>query len=102
MSKGKGVEAYTLIVVEHGADKEVLNELMQLKSITEASLIYGKYDIHCKINVASMDDLKEIIGEIRKLKVITTETFIAYEKAQKVGRLGNNYIRRLGRTRARR
>ena len=103
MSKGKGIETYTLIVVEHGADEEVLHDLMKLEGISESSLVYGKYDIHCKIKVDSMDQLNQVIEKIRKLKIITTETLIAYERASKrVRRLRNNHIRRLGRTRARR
>ena len=34
-----------LIVVEHGTDEEVLNELMKLEGVTEASLVYGEYDV---------------------------------------------------------
>jgi DNA-binding Lrp family transcriptional regulator len=100
VSKGKGVEAYTLIVVEHGADEEVLKELMALEGIAEASLIYGKYDIHCKIKVNHIDKIKEIIKEIRKLNVITTETFIVYERAYQKSCIRDDHIRRLGETRA--
>lgn len=103
MSKGKGTEAYMLIVVEHGADEEVLHDLMKLDGIAESSLVYGEYDIHCKIKVDSMDQLKQVIEKIRKLKIMTTETLVAYERASKrVRRLTNNHVRRLGRTRARR
>jgi len=102
MSKRKGLEAYTLIVVEHGADEEVLRDLMKLEGIAESSLVYGKYDIHCKIKVENMDQLKQVIAKIRKLKIMTTETFIAYERASKrVRRLSNSHIRKLGHTRAR-
>lgn len=103
MYRGKDIEAFTLIIVEHGTDEEVLHDLMKLKGIAEASLIYGKYDIHCKIKVKEMDQLKKVIEKIRKLRIITTETFIAYERLSKRAKmLRNNNIRRLGQTRARR
>jgi len=103
VSEGKGIEAYMLIVVEHGADEEVLHALMKLEGIAESSLVYGEYDIHCKIKVDSMDQLREVIEKIRRLKVITTETLIAYERAsRRVRRISNNHLKRLGRSRARR
>ena len=37
--------------MEHGTDEEVLDEIIKIKGITESSLVYGEYDIHCKIEV---------------------------------------------------
>ena len=103
MSVPKGIEAHTLIVVEHGADEEVLQDLMKLEGIAEASLIYGEYDVYCKIKVDDMQQLKHVIEEIRKLRIITSETFIAYEKLSRRTKLvRNSHIRRLGRARTRR
>ena len=103
MSRAKGVEAYTLIVAEHGADEQVLSDLRKLEGIAEASLVYGEYDVHCKIKVDDMQQLKHVIEKIRKLKIITSETFIAYEKFSKRAKLvRNSHIRRLGHARTRR
>ncbi len=43
----KNVEAYMLIVVEHGAEHEVLDALMKFEGVIESSLVYGEFDIHC-------------------------------------------------------
>ena len=103
MSKGEGVEAYELLVVEHGTDEKVLRDLIKIEGITEASLVYGEFDIHCKIEVDTMDELKEIITKIRKLRIITSETLIAYEGiSKKESRLSNRHIRKIHRNRARR
>jgi DNA-binding Lrp family transcriptional regulator len=103
MSKEEGVEAYGLIVVDHGADEEVLQALMKIDGVTESSLVYGEFDIHCKIEVENMDKLKEVISKIRKLKVITTETLIAYERISKrTRRLTNRHYRKMHYDRARR
>jgi DNA-binding Lrp family transcriptional regulator len=103
MSVRKGMEAYTLIVVEHGVDEEVLQDLMSIEGIAEASLIYGEYDIHCKIKVDDMEQLKQLIERIRKLKIITSETFISYEKFSKRAKLvRDKHIRKLGQARTRR
>ena len=103
MSKGEGVEAYELIVSEHGADDEVLQALMKIEGVTEASLVYGEFDIHCKIEVETMVKLKEVIAKIRKLKVITTETLIAYERISKrESRLSNRLSKQMHHNRTRR
>jgi len=95
------VEAYMLLVVEHGADDEVLQNLMKIEGIEEASLVLGEYDVHCKLRVDSMSKVREVVAKVRKLKILTSETLIAYKKTPKVKRLTNNNIRRMGHKRAR-
>ena len=73
----------------------MLVELIALDGIVEASLVYGEYDIHCRIEVDTMDQLRQVIRNIRKLRVITTETLVTYEKTGKrISRLTNGRIRR--------
>ena len=103
MSKGVEVEAYELIVAEHGADADVLQALMTIDGVTEASLVYGEFDIHCKIEVENMTKLKEVIAKIRKLKIITSETLIAYESVPKrVSGLSDRLLKRMHHNRTRR
>ena len=91
-----------LIVVEHGADEEVLHDLTKIEGITESSLVYGEYDIHCKLNVESMEKLREVHDKVRKLRILTSETLIAYEKApRRVERVTNRHLRKMGHNRAR-
>ena len=97
----KGVEAYMLLVVEHGADEEVLQGLMEIDGIAEASLVLGEYDVHCKLRIDSMKKMREVIAKVRKLRILTSETLIAYEKAPRVKRITNSHIRKLGHKRAR-
>ena len=103
MSKGEGVEAYELIVAEHGADQEILQALTKIEGVTESSLVYGEFDVHCKIEVENMAKLQEVIAKIRKLKVITTETLIAYERMPKrTSRLTNRHYKKMHHNRTRR
>ena len=95
------LEAYMLLVVEHGADEEVLQELMKIEGIEEASLVLGEYDIHCRLRVGSMKRMREILDKVRKLRILTSETLIAYEKAPRVKRLTNKHVRKMGNRRAR-
>ena len=99
----KSVEAYVLINVEHGADEEVLEDIIKLEGVTAASLVYGEFDIHCKVEVDNMDKLKEVVTKIRKFKIITTETLIAYERASKrIRRVTNRRLKELWHARTRR
>ena len=103
MSTMKSIEAYMLISVEHGADEEVLDDLMKIDGVKEASLVYGEFDVHCKIEVVDMDKLREVIRKIRALKVRTTETLIAYERAsERVKRLSNRRRKQMRHARTRR
>ncbi len=97
----KGMEAYMLLVVEHGADEEVLQNLLEIEGVEEASLVLGEYDIHCKLIAHSMKEVREILAKVRKLRILTSETLIAYEKAPRVKRITNYHIRKLGHKRAR-
>ena len=98
----KNVEAYMLLVVEHGAEHEVLDALMKFEGVVESSLVYGEFDIHCKFLFESMERLREVHDEVRKLRILTSETLIAYERApRKKTRVRNHTIRKLGHKRAR-
>jgi DNA-binding Lrp family transcriptional regulator len=45
------------ITVEPDAEKEVLCDLKKMEGIAESCLVYGAYDIHCKIEVENMEKL---------------------------------------------
>lgn len=90
-----------LIVVEHSAEEEVLQNLMKIEGVEEASLVLGEYDIHCRLRADSMGEIKEIVIKVRKLRIITSETLIVVEKPQRPRRPRNNRIRRLRHKQAR-
>jgi DNA-binding Lrp family transcriptional regulator len=99
----KNLEAYILIIAEPGEDVAILRNLMKIEGIIEASLTYGTYDVHCKINVDNVGKIKEIVEKVRKLKIMSSQTLIVYEKAPRKGRgLRNHQVRKLGHTRVRR
>ena len=96
------VEAYILIVVQHGAEHQVLETLMKFDGVIEGSLVYGEFDIHVKIVVKTMEELREVHDKIRKLRILTSETLIAYERAPpRKKSVRNHHVRKLGHKRAR-
>ncbi len=102
MADKKNVEAYMLMVVEHGAEHQVLEALMKLDGIVASSLVYGEFDIHCKLVVESMEKLRKVHDEVRKLRILTSETLLAYERAPRKGSgVKNNHVRKMWHKRAR-
>jgi len=95
--KVKNVVAYVLIRVVHGANEEVLEALGPLEEVTESSMVFGEFDIHCKIEVDDMHKLAEVVEKIRELKVITTETLVTHKK--RIKRLSNRRHKEIWRTR---
>lgn len=75
------VDAYILVKVEAGKEKEVSSQLKN-KMINEASLIYGAYDLILKVRAPIPEKLDEFIfGELRKIDgVKETATCIVASK----------------------
>jgi DNA-binding Lrp family transcriptional regulator len=75
------VDAYILVKVEAGKEKEVGSQLKN-KMINEASLIYGAYDLILKVRAPLPEKLDEFIfGELRKINgVKETATCIVASK----------------------
>jgi len=70
--------AFVLINTEIGAEEEVAKELRSLSAVKEAYVVYGVYDVIAKVEVDTMDRLKEIVSwNIRRLeKVRSTLTML--------------------------
>ena len=73
--------AYVLINVDLGSEREVLEAVRKIESVKEAHVVQGVYDIVAKIEVETMDKLKETVTfKIRRLnKVKSTLTMIITE-----------------------
>ena len=68
--------AYVMINCEMGCESSVAEELKSVTGITEIECTVGNYDIIAKIEVVSVESLREIIAfKIRKIgKVLSTTT----------------------------
>jgi len=69
--------AYLLISTETGHAESVLGELEKIDAVEEAYMVYGTYDIIAKVKADSMDELKDIIIDVRHLgKVQSTQSMV--------------------------
>jgi len=75
------VTAYMLIVSESGAEKQIIDELLDLDAVEEADIIYGEYDIIARLSVTDVTKLGDFVLEnIRPISgVKRTSTLIAAE-----------------------
>ena len=91
-----------MIVVNPGPEHKVLESLIKFEGVEVVSLVYGEFDIHVKVLVESMENLREVHDKVRKLRILTSETLIAYERAPRKKRsIRNNHVRRLSHKQAR-
>ena len=62
--------AFVLINTEVGSEEKVL-ETIKAIPVKDVAVIYGYYDIICRVEADNMDKLKEIVNtKIRKLDLI--------------------------------
>ncbi|MFZ0512919.1 MAG: Lrp/AsnC ligand binding domain-containing protein [Candidatus Nitrosopolaris sp.] len=77
--------AYVLINCDLNHKNEVINELQQLPGIFEAAVLHGAYDILVRLNLESVEELKETIKlRLKKIPDIkSTVTLIAIESTER-------------------
>ena len=67
--------AFVLIVSQAGKEKRVVEDLMKMPFVREASLGFGDYDIVAKVEVNDTQELSKIVSEqIRKVPSISMTT----------------------------
>lgn len=71
--------ALVLISTEPGREREVVMMLNDMPEVSEAMVLFGEYDVYCKISVDDFPELsKLILQQIRTLDgVVDTTTLTA-------------------------
>ncbi|MFH0869354.1 MAG: Lrp/AsnC ligand binding domain-containing protein [archaeon] len=72
------VIAYILIISESGAERRIVDNLLDIDGVEEAELVYGDYDVIAKVSVEDISQLSDFILEkIRPISSIKrTSTLI--------------------------
>lgn len=73
--------AFVLINADLGAEEQLVKELKSIENVKETYVVYGVYDIVCKVESDTMEKVKETITwKIRRLdRVRSTLTMIVVE-----------------------
>ena len=71
--------ALVLLSTEPGREQQVVNELNKMPEVSEAMVLFGEYDVYCKIKVEDFSQLSSLIlKSIRTLEgVVETTTLTA-------------------------
>jgi len=74
------LQAFVLMNVDLGCEIDVLKALMKIHGFDEAFYVYGDYDIIARVTAKTIDELNEIVSDVRKLgNVRSTATMITRE-----------------------
>ena len=71
--------ALVLLSTEPGREQQVVNELNKMPEVSEAMVLFGEYDVYCKIMVEAFPQFSSLILQnIRTLEgVVETTTLTA-------------------------
>ena len=76
--------ALVLITTEPGREQDVVNELSEMPEIEEAMVLFGEYDVYCKVVVDEFSQLSDLV--LRKVRttsgVVDTTTLTAAKHGQ--------------------
>ena len=76
--------ALVLLTTEPGREQDVVNELSEMSEIEEAMVLFGEYDVYCKVVVDEFSQLSDLV--LRKVRttsgVVDTTTLTAAKHGQ--------------------
>ena len=93
------VVVYVLINVDSGSEKQVINLAKSFGNVKEAHVCFGLYDVMLKVELDSLENLKELlIHKYKKIKKIKSLLFLFIENKKKITQLDplNNCSKYLG------
>ncbi len=75
--------AYVLIQCDLGAEMQIINDIMKIPEINEVRGTYGIYDVFCKAQADTKEELDQIItNKIRKIQKIRSTITLHYIPSQ--------------------
>ena len=76
--------ALVLLTTEPGREQDVVKELSEMSEIEEAMVLFGEYDVYCKVVVEDFSQLSDLVlRNVRTLSgVVETTTLTAANHGQ--------------------
>ena len=76
--------ALVLLTTEPGREQDVVKELSRMSEIEEAMVLFGEYDVYCKVVVEDFSQLSDLVlRNVRTLSgVVETTTLTAANHGQ--------------------
>ncbi len=72
------VLAYVLFKVASGTEREVAQQLIELKEVLAADIVFGEYDVIARISTEDLETLEEFVSQKVRIvqNVLVTSTMI--------------------------
>jgi len=67
--------SYMLLNCSPGSETDVISEISSLVEVIEVNGILGKHDVFVKISSENPDAMEKIVAQIRRIKIIESQTF---------------------------
>ena len=68
-------KGFILLNCDLGAEEYIVDELKQMRDITNAYLTFGAYDVIAEVKTDNQEEFEKVIATIRKLsRVVSTMT----------------------------
>ena len=67
--------SYMFLNCSPGSEVDVISEISSLAGVIEVNGILGKHDIFVKISSENPDALEKTVSQIRRIKIIDSQTF---------------------------
>jgi len=75
MENGKMINAYVLLRIKPGMDKNVLNSVKKLTQVKIVETVYGEYDMLIQVKVETLEQLDSFIFDtVRTIKGVEGST----------------------------
>ena len=76
--------ALVLLTTEPGREQDVVNKLNEMSEVEEAMVLFGEYDVYCKVVVENFSQLSDLVlRNVRTLPgVVETTTLTAANHGQ--------------------
>lgn len=68
------VIAYILLTTETGKEYEVLDQIKDVKSVTESRMVYGEFDVFLRLEVGDLAMMDDIVTQIRRIPGVRQTT----------------------------
>ena len=62
--------AYLMVLADTGKEYEIVQKMKQNPEVTESYIVYGAWDVICKIETDSMAKLNSIVLELRRVPFV--------------------------------
>ncbi len=62
--------AYLMVLADTGKEYEIVQKMRESQDVVEAYIVYGAWDVICKIETESMAKLNSIVLELRRVPFV--------------------------------